>query len=44
MNDGETEPAVEVTDPVVPAVQWDLRMMALIKVNNFMATYFDPDW
>ena len=42
--DGETEPAVEVTDPAVPAVQRDLRMMALIKANNFMDTYFDPDW
>ena len=43
-DDVETEPAVEVTDPAVPAVQQDLRMMALIKVNNFMETYFDPDW
>ena len=43
-DDGETEPAVEVTDPAVLAVQQDLRMMALIKVNNFMDTYFDPDW
>ena len=42
--DGETEPAAEVTDPAVPAVQQDLRMMALIKANNFMDTYFDPDW
>ena len=42
--DGETEPAVEVMDPTVPAVQQDLRMMALIKANNFMDTYFDPDW
>ena len=42
--DGETEPAVEVTDPAVPAVQWDLRMIALIKTNNFKDTYFDPDW
>ena len=42
--DSETEPAVEVTDPAVPAVQHDLRMMALIKTNNFMDTYFDPDW
>ena len=39
-DDGETEPAVDVTDPAVPAVQQDLRMMALIKVNNFMDTYF----
>ena len=43
-DDGEIEPAVEVTDPAVAAVQQDLRMMALIKVNNFMDTYFDPDW
>ena len=43
-DNGETEPAVEVMDPAVPAVQWDLRMMALIKANNFMDTYFDPDW
>ena len=42
--DSETEPAVEVMDPAVPAVQQELRMMALIKVNNFMDTYFDPDW
>ena len=42
--DGESEPAAEVTDPAVPAIQRDLRMMALIKVNNFMDTYFDPDW
>ena len=42
--DSETEPAVEVTDPAVPAVQQDLKMMALIKANNFMDTYFDPDW
>ena len=42
--DGETETAVEVMDPAVPAVQQDLRMMALIKANNFMDTYFDPDW
>ena len=42
--DGETEPAVEVTDPAGTTVQWDLRMMALIKANNFMDTYFDPDW
>ena len=34
--DGETEPAVQVMDPAVPAVQQDLRMMALIKANNFM--------
>ena len=40
-DDDETEPAVEVTDP---AVQRDLRMMAFIKANNFMDTYFDPDW
>ena len=40
--DGETEPAVEVTDPAVPAVQWDLRMIALIKANNFIDTYFGP--
>ena len=32
--ESETEPAVEVTDPAVPAVQWDLRMMALVKANN----------
>ena len=38
--DGETEPAVEVTDPAVPAVQWDLRVMALIKVNNFNGYLF----
>ena len=37
--DGETEPAVEVMDPAVPAVQQDLIMMSLIKVNNFMDTY-----
>ena len=37
--DGETEPAVEVTDPAVPAVQWDLRMMALIKATHFIDTY-----
>ena len=43
-DDGETEPAVEVTDPALPAVQQDLRMMALIKANNFMDTYFDPYW
>ena len=42
--DGKIEPAVEVTDPVVAAVQQNPRMMALIKVNNFMDTYFDPDW
>ena len=41
---GETEPAVEVTDPAVLAVQRDLRMMPLIKANNFMDTYFDPNW
>ena len=43
-DDGETQPAVEVMDPAVPAFQQDLRMMALIKANNFMDTYFDPDW
>ena len=43
-DDCEAEPAVEVTDPAMPAVQRDLRMMALIKANNFMDTYFDPDW
>ena len=43
-DDGVTEPAVEVMDPAVPAVQRDLRMMALIRANNFMDTYFDPDW
>ena len=39
-----TEPAVEVTDPAGPAVQQDLRTASLIKVNEFMDTYFDPDW
>ena len=42
--DGETEPAVELMHHAVPAVQWELRMMAVIKANNFMDTYFDPDW
>ena len=43
-DDGETEPAVEVMDPAVPAVQRDLRIMALIRANNFMDNNFDPDW
>ena len=42
--DSETEPAVEVMDPAVPAVQQDLRMMSLIRANNLLEMYFDPDW
>ena len=43
-DEGATEPAVEVTDPAVSAVQQDLRMASLIRANTFMDTYFDPDW
>ena len=43
-DESEAEPAVEVMDPAVPAVQQDLRMASLIKANEFMDTYFDPDW
>ena len=43
-DESATEPAVEVTDPAGPAVQQDLRMASLIKVNEFMDTYFNPDW
>ena len=43
-DESEAEPAVEVTDPAVPAVQQDLRMASLIKANEFMDTYFDSDW
>ena len=43
-DESEAEPAVEVTDPAVPAVQQDLRMASLIRANEFMDTYFDPDW
>ena len=43
-DEGVTEPAAEVTDPAVPAVQQDLRMASLIRANAFMDTYFDPDW
>ena len=42
--EGQTEPAVEVTDPAVPAVQQETRMKSLICANEFMDTYFDPDW
>ena len=40
----EAEPAVEVMDPAVPAAQQDLKMASLIRANEFMDTYFDPDW
>ena len=43
-DESETESAVEVMDPAEPAVQQDLRMASLIKANEFMDTYFDPDW
>ena len=43
-DESATEPAVEVMDPAVPAVQQDLRMASLIRANAFMDTYFDPDW
>ena len=43
-NESEAEPAVEVTDPAVPAAQQDLKMASLIRANEFMDTYFDPDW
>ena len=42
--EGQTEPAVEVTDPAVPAVQQGIRMKSLVRANEFMDTYFDPDW
>ena len=41
-DESEAEPAVEVTDPAVPAAQQDLWMASLIKANKFMDTYFDP--
>ena len=33
-DESEAEPAVEVTDPAVPAVQQDPRMASLIKANE----------
>ena len=43
-DDSEAEPAVEVTDPAEPAAQQDVHMMSLIRANEFMDSYFDPDW
>ena len=44
MGEGETEPAVDITDPAVSAVSQDTRMMSLVRANKFMDSYFDPDW
>ena len=42
--DGGADTAVEVTDPVVPPGQVETRMLSLIRANEFMDSYFDPDW
>ena len=43
-DESRTEPAVEVTDPAEPVVHQETHMKSLIKANEFMDTYFDPDW
>ena len=41
--ESEAEPAVEVTGPAEPAAQ-SKCMMVLTRANQFMDSYFDPDW
>ena len=43
-DDGDSDTTEEVTDPVVPPVQQETRMMSLIRANEFMDSYFDLDW